>query len=219
VAFALVNSGVVDGTSLTIPAATAGNLLAAFVTQNGATLPGNPPTLAGWATSGSYATTTASTGVFLLTKTAAGGETTIAPTAGTGGTIDAISYFEISGYPGTLYLDGSPITASNISSATTYTSAPVTTVVAGSILLMCSTTGTNQDGGQLAWAASNLAVPVLVGASGTNLKQTSASYIPGVTLSGVTFTASWTTSRVSGFLLFAISPTLPPASGIPPAFL
>jgi hypothetical protein len=216
-AFAVVNSAVGNTASLTIASATANNLLGAFVTQNGATLPGNPPTITGYSMQPTYTTTTASTGLFFFTKTAAGGETSIAPTIGSGGTIDTISYFEISGYTGTLYLDGSPLTASNVATNTTYTSAAETTLSASSILLACSFTGTNQNGGTVAWSGTG--PMTLVGTLGTNLGQVPGYYIPGSTLNAVTFTANWTTSRVSGFLLFAIRATAPPSSGIHPSFL
>jgi hypothetical protein len=215
-AYAIVNFGQANTASLTIAAATANNGLAAYILQSGSS---SPPTITGY-TQGSTSASSASstTGIFFFTKTAAGGETTIAPTPGSGGTIQAVLYWEISGWVSTVYLDGNPTSASNIATATTYTSPGITTLNAASILLACSTTGTNLNGGQAAWTGTG---PMTLNPSGVPSRfQIGGSYIPGVTLSGATFTANWTTSRVSGFLLYAIRPTAPPViPGIPPAFL
>jgi hypothetical protein len=214
-AYAVANSQLANATSLTITAATAGNLLAAYVLQTGTT---SPPTITGYVQGSAVANgNTTSTGTYFFTKTAAGGETSIAPVAGSGGTIQAICYWEISGYGGTLYLDESPIAASNIATNTTYTSPATSTLSASSIILACSSTGSNQNGGGNAWTGTG--PMVFVGTTGSNRQMIGGSYIPGVTLSGATFTANWTTSRISAYVSYSIRPTAPPNSGIPPSFL
>lgn len=206
-AIAVVQSKAADTATLTITSPTANNTLAVFIVQTGATsapVGGDNLGASGWTlNSASAATNTASSLVWFATKKAVGTETTLSPTAASGGTIQSITYWELSGIS-TVYYDGSPVARNAIASATSAASGSVSTTLASDIILAAANFGANKDGGTSAWTGTGpMTLPT--GVSGNSRQMIGGSYIPGATLSSVTFTANWTTARASGMLVVALS--------------
>ena len=131
-AIAVVNSaqtgtGATSSLSLSGITPTAGNVLCCMFSQAGTTT----PTLTGWtvsSTNGLFAASADS--AWVAYKIASGSETSIAPT---GGTIEGICYWELSG--ATTTLDGSVSVSNNISGATG--SISISTSTPGSMVLIC----------------------------------------------------------------------------------
>lgn len=175
---------------------TAGNILVTMFSQVGV----NTPTASGYtvnATKAVYNTSAAS--VWVGYKIATGSETTAAWTVGSGGTAEGVCYWEIAGGPATITLDGVAVHTDNIASSGTG-SLSVTTTVAGSIVLIGE--GASVSSGTIsAWTGTNVA---------TNIGTIAArcfggSFITTSTIS-TSFTANWSTSRVSGMIAISIQP-------------
>jgi hypothetical protein len=203
-AITIVNSKQGAGTSLTITSATAGNILVAFISQTVSVV---APTITGWTVNGTsctFGTANVDAG-FLATKTAAGGETSIAPTAGTGGTLQGIAYYELAG--ASLTFDGGssfPVATSQTASVNSLASTPFSTTNPGSVIL-CAVCVSNGSGVVSAWTST-----VLTNITTTGTGVIGGSLIPGTTETSITPTANWTTSRFAGMLAIALTP---PASG------
>jgi hypothetical protein len=192
--------------TLTITSATASNLLVALVAQTGSasTITGsdNISGSTGWTVNATPAVWSSSANsLWLAYKTAAGSETSLNPTAGSGGTIVGISYLELHGaaIPGSL--DGTPVATSNSTNTATQTSGAVTTTNAGDIIFGAMAMSPS-DGGSNAWTGTGPMTLVSANATLTD----GGYYIPGSTLSSATFTANWTTARAHGMLVAAIKP-------------
>lgn len=208
-AVAVVNkkqTGSTASATLTITSATKGNLLVAFIAQNVASpAPTGKDNKGGtWvvnATAALYGGSGKS--LWVATKFAEGGETELDPTAGGAGAVVGISYFEVSGAGETV----DAIThKDNVASATTVTSEATTTTEAGDIVLACVAT-TEGSGTVLAWTGTG----PMTNTETTATRCIGGSYIPGSTLSAVTFTANWTTARPNGMLVVAFKSGSAPA--------
>lgn len=200
---AIANSGqtgTAASATLSITTPTAGNILVCFIDQlNGG--PSNTPALTGWtvnATPALYASSADT--VWAAYKIASGSETSIAPTAGSGGSITGICYWEISGAKNPIALDGSPVANSNLGAfpdgAINYT-----TSVAGSIVLL-GVGSAASTGGQTAWTSTG-------GTVATNISTAASrcfggSYITTTTVTSSQFQANWTNSHNFGLLGIAL---------------
>jgi len=205
-AVAVVNkkqTGEASAGKLTITSATKGNLLVAFIAQTGTeTAPKGKDNISGetgWTVSATSAPgSVTTTRVWLAYKTAVGGETELNPTVGTSGTLRGISYFEVSGCSETV----DTIVASKSASAVFLTSGAVTTTDAGDIVLAGVANNAATMAEVKAWTGTG---PM------TNVETASTmifggSYIPGTTLTAVTFTANWLTARAPEMLVVALKP-------------
>lgn len=206
-AITVINPALTGGSgtaTLTITSATALNGMACFINQSGSL---TAPTITGWTV---YPTVhaqfnTSGSSIWYAYKIAAGGETSIAPTAGSGGTIVGICYWEINGMDASLTLDGTPVHVDNTASAAT-NSVAVSTSTAGSIVLIGVGVTANNTSCNT-WTGSDVATNVSSGAT----RMQGGSYVTTGTLSSQTFTANWGTARVSGVLAVAIQP---PSAGV-----
>lgn len=205
-AITVVQSGQTAGggnnSSATITAAGAGNTLVSFFSQTGL----NAPTCSGFTVNGTSAVYNGSgDSCWVAYAIAAGGETSIAWTAGSGGTGHGVAYWELAGAASSVTLDGSPVHTDNVSAATMGLS--VTTSVAGSIVLLgCG--GNSSSGVISAWTGTNVATNIGTAAA----RCFGGSFITTITVSS-TFTANWTISRVTGMLGIALQP--PAAAALP----
>src|ERR1035438_3520817 len=130
-------------------------------------------------------------------KVAEGGETLIK----TNPTNEGICYWELSAAATTSVVDVAII--GHEASAKEDTTEPITTTSAGDIILMGVSSATAGDlGVNTGWTASNAGSVVNISTARTRLM--GGSYIPGTTLSAVTFTAKWTTARIVGTVVCAI---------------
>lgn len=189
-------AGAANNTSLTITAASAGDTLASFFSQTGL----NAPTCSGFlvnATSAVYNGSLSS--LWVATKIAAGGETSIAWTAGSGGTGHGVAGWELAGAASAVTLDGSPVHTDNIGPAITGGLA-VTTTVNGSIILL-GVGGDTSSGAITAWTGTNVATNINTAAA----RCFGGSFITTTTVSS-TFTANWTTSHAVGMLAITLQP-------------
>jgi len=199
-AIAIVNSGQTasgSASSLTIPSATAGNVLVAFLSQLTSVL---APSATGYTVNGTSCTfgVAGVDGGFVMYKVAAGGETSIAPTAGTGGTITGICYWELSGCSTTV----DTIVATNTTgSISTLASNSFSTSNSGSIIL-CGVPLATTSGVVKAWTST-----VLTNIATTASRCFGGSLIPGTTEIGITPTANWTTAARAGLLALALEPS------------
>lgn len=183
-----------NASTVVLPAASAGDVLASVMSQTGL----NAPTCAGYVVNAIHAVYNGSlSSVWLATKTAAGGEVGPVWTAGSGGTAHGVAAWELAG--ASTNFDGAPVHTDNIASGTT-ASVTVATLVPGSIVLL----GVGSDTGATAigaWTGANVA---------TNIATTSARCFGGSFITTVivnsTFTANWTTAHVSGMIGFALQP-------------
>lgn len=193
--------------TLSITAPTAGNLLVLFINESASIVNAPKPKdnisgETGWtvdAAEGHKAVySTSLNSLWLATKVAVGGETTIEATPGAAATLEGLCYFECSGTSATI---DTIVHADNTAGAKTSTSPSVTTTDAGDVLLAA-----------VAHAASSGSVNEWTGTGPMTRVETTAtrcaggSYIPATTLSGVTFTANWANSHVTGMLLVALKP-------------
>jgi 3-hydroxymyristoyl/3-hydroxydecanoyl-(acyl carrier protein) dehydratase len=126
-------SGSAAASTLTIPAASAGNKLVVFFAQTATTSPPKAKDTTsgetGWSVKEPKALGSASANsLFVAVKTAVGGETTLNPTVGTGGTMQGIACYELSG--ATSEIDVA-VNRDNIASAATAASSTVTTGALG----------------------------------------------------------------------------------------
>jgi hypothetical protein len=181
--------------SVTFGAATAGNMLVLMVNQTSTTA---TPIATGWtqlsATSAVYSTSYSS--IFYLYKIAAGGETSITPVAGSGGTLNGLLFWEISGL-GALPTVDTIQPASNLSSTGNNTTA-ITTTKSTDIVLVG--TGAVAGMASMTWDAA------LTGVSTVGI--TAGAYsIPGTTLSAKSYTNTLGSGRAHANLVVAISPT------------
>lgn len=216
---AVVNSGASPGAtgsatlstgSADFTTPTAGNLLVAFISTAGITAStGNLPTgsdnlgTTGWTTNTTFAQDTAATDFTAVAyKFAIGTETQLNPVPAAGGTIIAIGYVELSGAANPISIDTIVATNNGAGGKTADTSNSVTTSTANSMVLG-GVGFAASPGAPIAWSGtgpmtniSSAAVAMMVGY-----------YLSGSTLSGATFTANWSNSRVPlGFLIIAIKP-------------
>lgn len=200
-AITIVNSKQGTGTSLTITSATTGNILVAFISQTVSVVA--PPTLTGWTVNGTNCTfgATSQDGGYVAIKTAAGGETSIAPTAGTGGTITGIAYYELSGATTTFDSGSSfPVATNTTATMATLASTAFSTTNTGSIILCCVLTDA-ASGTVTAWTST-----VLTNIATTTTAAIGGSLIPGTTETSITPTANWTTNRHAGMVAIALTP-------------
>lgn len=193
------SAGGANASSLSITSPTSGNTLVSFMSQSLATT----PTATGYTINTTKALhNTSADSTWVGYKIADGTETTVAWTAGAGGTAHGVCYWEIAGAASSITLDGSPVHTDNISAATG--SLAVTTSVAGSIILIG--VGHNASSGTItAWTGTNVATNISTAASRCH----GGSFITTSTVSS-TFTANWTTSNVASMLAIALQP---PAAG------
>ena len=203
-AITIVNSKQSGGSSLTITSATAGNLLVAFISQTSSVL---TVSISGWtvnATNCTFGVANIDSG-WVATKTAAGGETSVTPTPGAGGSIVGIACYELNGATATF--DGGstfPVATSQVSSVSTLASTAFSTTNTGSIIL-CAVLLGNTSGTVSAWTST-----VLTNITTTTTEAIGGSLIPGTSETSITPTAYWQTSRAAGMLAIALTP---PASG------
>lgn len=192
--------GSANNTALTITAATAGNILVSFFSQTGL----NTPSCSGFtvdATKSTYLTNLST--LWVAYKIAAGGETSISWTAGSGGTGHGVVGFELAGGPASVTLDGSPVHTDNVA-ATTTTGIAVATSTPGSIILI-GVGGDASSGVIGSWTGTNVATNVGTAAA----RPFGGSFITTSTVSSI-FTANWATARATGMLALAFAP---PAAG------
>lgn len=219
-AIAIVNrkqtTGVATAT-LTIPSATAGNLLVAFIQKAGSltTVKGkdNISGETGWtvnATSAPFFTSADS--IWVATKIAVGGETELNPAAN-GGTLNGISYFELSGTEGAVDAISH---ADNVASAATGTSAAITTTDAGSWVFVGIGLHGGGTGTITAWTGGP---PTLTNTETGTTRCMGGAGNPGGTLTGATFTGNWTTAHTMGILAVAFKPTAEGAGVSPETML
>jgi hypothetical protein len=205
-AVAVVNkkqtTGLAGSGSLAFPAATAGNRLIAFVNQGGSVLElkgkDSKGGEAGWKTNATHSvfnTTTAS--LWLIEKVAEGGETEINPVPGSGGTINGIAYFEVSGTSETVDVI---VHVDNGAAGTSLSSGAVTTTDAGDLILAgVGVTGASEKVN--AWTGTG----PMTNVETTSTRCIGGSYIPGTTILG-SFTANWTKSLKGGMVVVALKP-------------
>lgn len=188
------SAGSSNNTSVAISAVTAGNTLVSFFSQTGL----NTPTCSGFTVETTNAVYNGSlSSVWVATKIAAGGETSVSWTAGSGGTGHGVAAFELSGGPATVTKDGSVVKVDNIAAATT-SSITVTTSVANSIILIAS--GHDASSGVIsAWTGTNVATNI-----GTAAARCFAGHFVTTSTVSSAFTANWATSNVSGMLAIAL---------------
>jgi hypothetical protein len=193
-------------TSLTITNATAGNVLVCYAIQSASLLSigfsDNVSGSTGWVTQSTHATNNSNnSSVYVATKSAVGGETTISTTAGSGGTVGSLCYFEIQGGASTRV---ETITAGSGGAATTSeTSAAITTTNPGDIILAAAGFG-NPTGAVFAWTGTHVMTNVSTSSSSLFI---GGSYVPNAKLTSQNFTANWTTSRSpAGILTLALTP-------------
>lgn len=204
VAFIQAAQGSVTSQALT--GTVSGNLIVQFVNQNASGGVAGVPSQSGWtfnSTQSFYNTSSQST-VSVGYQYSSGGTVTANPTAGTNGTVLGITVYEISGASTTIdTIVGQTLVAVN---TTTRTSASITTSNAGSIILAAVGLG-NGNGGSAAtpWTASNSGTVGNVGTAA--VKSQGGYYIPGATVSGITLTANWITSRPNAMLVAAFKPS------------
>jgi hypothetical protein len=188
-----------------ITATTAGNLLVVFVVQTSSTaqpsISDNINGSTGWTFNATKSTfVTSLTGsCWVCYRIATGGETTYTATAGAGGTVQGLSYFEVTGNANTIVVDTIVGTNAASGSVTTITSGAVTTSDATSIILACAEQN-GPTGTITAWSGTG----PMANTTTTGTRAIGGNYVPGSTLSGVTFTANWTTGNQSGMLVIAI---------------
>ena len=181
---------------LVITSALKGNTLAAFVMQSGSVV---APTLAGWSFSPTSALQGASANsLWFGTKIAAGGETSISPAPGTGGTVIGVCYFEVEGAGQEV---DAIVASSNGGSVTTQVSGALTTTAAGDVILGCVGFASG-NGGSSAWTGTGPMTSV-----GGETRAMGGYYVPGTTLAAATFTANWVNSRTHGMLVVALKPS------------
>lgn len=199
-AISVLNSVQLSGaTTLTVPSATARNLLVLFVQQTVTTATTGSDNIrgtTGWVANSTHALFNGSNqSVYVSYKTAVGGETTIQTSNNT--PVFGMSYFELTGAAIPAAID-TIVAYNNVASATTASSGPVTTTDA-----ILAAVGLTSPGGTIdAWTGSG---PM------TNISTSSSYiiggyYIPGSTVSGDTFTANWTSANTSGMLVVAFQP-------------
>ncbi len=194
------SAGGANSNSSTISGATAGNTVVAFCSQSGSTsaptvtLGGVAMTVNG--TSGVYNSSADS--MWVAYKIATGGETSIAWTPGSGGTVRGNNYYELAGAASSVTLDGTAQHTDNLNAATG--GVAVTTATAGSIVLIG--VGQNASSGTIsAWTGTNVATNISTSAS----RCFGGSFITTSTVSS-TFTANWATSHVAAMLAIALKP-------------
>lgn len=208
-------AGASSGTLSGLTAATAGNLLVLFINESASIVNAPKPKdnisgETGWtvdtAEGHKAVYNTSLNSLWLATKVAVGGETTLEATPGTGATLEGLSYFECSGLTATI---DTIVHADNTGSGKASTSPSVTTVDAGDLLLAAVAHG-SASGTVSAWTGTG----PMTNVETTTTRCIGGSYIPGTTLSGATFTANWTNGHVSGLLLVAFTPEAVAASGL-----
>lgn len=190
-----------------LTAATKGNLLVAFINQNASTAAptgkDNVSGTTGWTadtTAGHHAVYTASANsIYIVTKTAVGGETELNPTAGAGGTIKGITYFEISG--ASTVIDAI-LLVNNGASASFVTSELLETKDPGDIILGVVGMASGNSEEIKPWTGFGPLVNVET-ASSFNV---GGSLIPGEVVPLKSVTANWTKARVQGMIVVAFKP-------------
>lgn len=192
--------------TLAVTSATAGNLLVVFIDQitttSAPTGSDNISGTTGWTTNSTSALFSGSaSSLFVAYKKAVGGETSLNPTVGSGGTLEGLSYFELSGIDTTPTIE-TIVHADNKVAVTTATSAAVTTSNPGDIVLICAGGNAVDSGTVNAWTGTGPATNV----STASTRCIGGYYIPGTTLSGATFTANWTSAKNTGVLALALQP-------------
>lgn len=182
--------------SLSITAPKAKNVLAAFVMQN-STLAA--PSLTGWTFSATKAEQgSGANSLWFGTKEATGLEVAIAPTAGAGGAIAGISYFELEGSSQEIE---SIIPLSNGGAASTQASSALATSNSGDLVLACIGLGAT-NGGSGAWTGIGPMTSVEAGET----RAMGGYFVPSSTLTAAAFTANWTSSRTHGMLVVVLKP-------------
>lgn len=207
-AVAVVNkkqTGSAPSGTLAITSATAGNLLVLFINESASIVNAPKPKdnisgETGWTVDtaeGHKAIYSSSlNSVWVATKVAVGGETTLEAAPGVGATLEGMTYFECSGTSSTM----DAITAkNNNASSKSITTTAITTADAGDLLL-AGVGVANESKTVEAWTASMTNVETV------STRCIGGSYIPGTTLSAVTFKANWETARASGALVVALKP-------------
>lgn len=208
-------TGVGANSTLTLPAtATAGNELVVIVSMTATT---SAPTVAftegGGGTTGvtveaTHAIFNASgSSVWVAHKVAAGAEISISVTPPAGGTVQGMTYIEVSGGP---YEVESVFHSDNVASAKTASSPSVTTLNAGDVLFAGVSTGSN-TGAISAWSGTGPMTNVAAGAELTvGTRCIGGYYVPGEKLTGATFTANWETAKGSGLvgIVLKLAPVL-----------
>lgn len=189
------SAGGVNATSVAISAATAGNTLVSFFSQTGT----NTPTCTGFTVEAVKAVyNTGASSVWVATKIAAGGETSVAWTPGSGGTGHGVAAFELAGGPATVTKDGAVVNVDN-NPVSTSLNISITTAATGSIILF----GIGAD-------ASSGTINVWTGATpATNIGTAAARCYGAHFIAGApatdSDTANWSTGHVAGGLAIALN--------------
>lgn len=201
-ASAVVNSGQTGvGAVSTLPISNpaANNILVAFITQTGSI--SAPSMSAGWAVNATPALgTTSANSLWVATKLASGGETQVAASPASGGTIQGIAYYELSGASQVVDV---LVHTDNAVSGESVVSPALTTTNAGDIILGAVGMTNANSGTVSAWTGTGPLEKI----SASSTRCFAGYYIPGTTLSAVTFTAHWEAKqRPTGPLIVAIKP-------------
>lgn len=203
----VVNGASTGNTSTTLAITTprAGNILAMMVIQNssvaqitGADNIGST----GWVNNSTGANlNTNGSSVFLMYKLALGTETTLQPTAGSGGTIIDIAYIEMQQAQWPVNFVSGPTAQSNQATNTSATSNAITTQLGGAIVFS-SVGGSASMGISTAWTGTG-PMTNLGGAITNHL--VAGYYASTNALTSATFTANWPTTRPYGMLTCAFA--------------
>ncbi len=174
-------------------APTARNLLCCFVSQSATT---SAPSVTGWVFNGTNATWSAgANSLFFGTRVADGTETTITVTAGSGGTSQGITMWELNGAANTV--EGTP-TALNAQTGTSGILTMPTSTNTGDILLMAVGQALS-SGTPTSWTAGSGTNPI----STSTVVATRAQggyLIISDTQASIAYTASWGNSHAFGML-------------------
>jgi hypothetical protein len=195
-------TGSASAATLAITAPSVGHLLVVFIDQSGTTAAPTGKDLlgtTGWtvnATHGVYAASVNS--LYVATKVAVGTESELTPSAGAGGTVQGLSYFEVSGASGTV---DAIVHADNAINVKTLASPGLTTTDAGSVVLGAAAMGKG-SGTVSAWTGTG----PMTNVETVTTRCLGGSYIPGSTISGATFTANWEVAANATLLVVAIKP-------------
>lgn len=189
------STGATATNKITIAAPKSGNALALFVSQTGSS---TEPSLTGWTKSGLKANgSNSSNGTWLLTRTADGTEgTSLEVTAGTGGEVRGLTFFESEGVLTTVE---SSVTGTAGTGAHTATSGNLTCGV-DAIIAACGGSAT-ASGVVAAWGGTG---PVLERTTETSSQCLGGGIILAEPLSAKNFTANWTNNANYGLLVVAL---------------
>ena len=177
------------------PSSGLGRYLACFIDQTGST---TAPTLTGWTVVNTPALYAGggTDSVWFAYKLTAGTETSIAPTAASGGTINGICYWELSNVGAPLTFDGAFIVNSLGNSNVGILTVTASNPGSGEILLM----GVGQaasNGASTAWTGAG---GTAVGISNVATRMQGGSFATTGSMSAAVFQANWTTSHAFGML-------------------